>query len=191
LVCWWFLAGTDDDYEPSEVTDGGEQKDKEVPKTDVAAIVEDKEEVKNKGEVVDKKEDQDKIKGPTEVINQGKEGDDEDDLVIIDGADQSIKKDKKADKVFDFEASAVEQQKVSPESLKKRRSWTSSRMTKRKGKLTRSQKEFTSSRWSSTLPLQRLSVLLPPRQNPRTIPSRLIRTKSPACLPQSPPARST
>jgi hypothetical protein len=80
------------------------------------------------------------------VINQGKEGDDEDDLVIIDGADQSIKKDKKADKVFDFEASAVEQQKVSPESLKKRRSWTSSRMTKRKGKLTRSQKEFTSSR---------------------------------------------
>jgi hypothetical protein len=103
---------SDADYQPSRVSDGDEQKDKEVPKTDVAAIVDDKEDAKNKVEVIDKKEGQDKNKEQTQAINGDEEKDDEDDLVIIDTADQSLKKDKKADKAADPKESAVEQQKV-------------------------------------------------------------------------------
>lgn len=106
---------SDADYQPSRVSDDDEQKDKDVPKADVAAIVDDKEEEKNKNEVVDKKEDQDKIKGPTEVINQRKEGDDEDDLVIVDTADQSVEDDKQADKVVDPEKSEVKEDNKSSE----------------------------------------------------------------------------
>lgn len=61
---------------------------------------------------MDKKEGQDKNKEQTQAINQGKEGDDEDDLVIIDAADQPGEEDKQADKVIDPEASTVEQQTV-------------------------------------------------------------------------------
>jgi hypothetical protein len=103
---------SDADYQPSRVSDGDEQKDKDVPKTDVAAFVDGKEEAKNKDEVVDKKEAQGKEKGPAEAISDDKERGDEDDLVIVDTADQSIKEDKQADKVVDPEASEVEQQKV-------------------------------------------------------------------------------
>lgn len=105
----------DADYQPSRVSDGDEQKDKDVPKIDVSAFVDDKEEKKNKDGVVDKKEGQDKEKGLAEVIDGDEEKDEEDDLVIVDTADQSLKEDKQADKVVDPKNDAVEQQKVLPE----------------------------------------------------------------------------
>ncbi|KAG7561839.1 hypothetical protein FFLO_02740 [Filobasidium floriforme] len=84
------------DYQPFRVSDGDEQKEKDVPKIDVAAVVGDKQENKNKEEVTDKKEGQLKDKESTPVIDDDKEKDEEDDLVIIDAADQSLKEDKKA-----------------------------------------------------------------------------------------------
>jgi hypothetical protein len=110
---------SDADYQPSRVSDGDEQKDKDVPKTDAAVVVDDKEEEKNKSEVQDKKESQDKDKEPTQVINDDKEKDEEDDLVIIDGADQSLKEDKKAatEEAVDPKGRADDQAEVSLEGI--------------------------------------------------------------------------
>lgn len=128
LICLYLLPVTDEepdsddetetddqsdaDYQPSRVSDGDEQKDEDVPKTDVAAVADYKEENENKNEGVDKKEAQDKEEGLAEVINQGKEGHDEDDLVIIDTADHPVEADRQADKAIDPKKSAIEQQKV-------------------------------------------------------------------------------